>query len=47
MVDSNLLSITSIPIKVEMNIRKGEFSNPKTYDPDKQFKMNIQTERVS
>ncbi|MBP3854334.1 MAG: hypothetical protein IK990_01800 [Ruminiclostridium sp.] len=45
MVDSNLLSITSIPIKVEMNIRKGEFSNPKTYDPDKQFKMNIQTEK--
>ena len=45
MVDSNLLSITTIPIKVEINIRKGELSNPKTYNPDKQLKMNIQTDQ--
>ncbi len=45
MVDSNLLSITSVPIKVEINIKKGEFSNEKTYNPDKQLKMNIQTEK--
>ncbi|MBQ9483525.1 MAG: hypothetical protein IJU82_04970 [Ruminiclostridium sp.] len=45
MVDSNLLSITSIPIKVEINIRKGELSNPKINDPGKALKMNIQTDQ--
>jgi hypothetical protein len=45
MVDSNLLSITSIPIKVEMHIRKGELSNPKINDPGKALKMNIQTDK--
>ena len=45
MVDSNLLSITSIPIKVEINIRKGELSNPKINKPDSALKMNIQTDQ--
>ena len=45
MVESNLLSITSVPIKVEINITKGEFTNPKVNNPDKQLKMNIQTDK--
>lgn len=45
MVDSNLLSITTVPIKVEINIKKGEFTNPKVNNPDKALKMNIQTEK--
>lgn len=45
MVDSNLLSITSIPIKVEINISKGEMRNPNAGDPDKSLKMNIQTKQ--
>jgi len=45
MVDSNLLSITSVPIKVEINIKKGEFVNPKAGDPDKALKMNIKTDK--
>lgn len=44
MVDNNLLSITTIPIKVEMSIRKGELSNPKINNPDKALKMNIKTD---
>ena len=43
MVDSNLLNITSVPIKVEINIKKGEFTNPKQNNPDSSLKMNIQT----
>ncbi len=45
MVDSNLLNITTVPIKVEINIKKGEFSNPKVNHPEKALKMNIQTEQ--
>ena len=45
MVDSNLLSITSIPIKVEINISKGEMRNPNAGDPDRSLKMNIQTKQ--
>lgn len=45
MVDNNLLSITSIPIKVEINIRRGELSNPKINNPDKALKMNIKTDQ--
>lgn len=45
MVDNNLLSITSVPIKVEINITKGEFTNPKVNNPDKQLKMHIQTDK--
>ncbi len=45
MVDNNLLSITTIPIKVEMNIRRGELTNPKINNPDKALKMNIKTEQ--
>ena len=43
MVDSNLLNITSVPIQVEINIKKGEFTNPKANNPDRALKMNIQT----
>jgi len=45
MVDSNLLNITTVPIKVEINIKKGEFTNPKVNNPEKALKMNIQTEQ--
>jgi len=43
MVDNNLLNITSVPIKVEINIKKGEFTNPKVDNPERALKMNIQT----
>ncbi len=43
MIQHNLLEITSVPIKVEINITKGEFKNPKVGNPDMAFKMNIQT----
>lgn len=43
MVDNNLLNITSVPIKVEINIKKGEFTNPKVNNPERSLKMNIQT----
>lgn len=43
MVDNNLLNITSVPIQVEINIKKGEFTNPKLNNPDRALKMNIQT----
>ncbi len=42
MIQHNLLEITSVPIKVEINITKGEFKNPKVGNPDMAFKMNIQ-----
>ena len=45
MVDNNLLNITSIPIKVELNIKKGEFTNPKVNHPEQGVKMNIHTDR--
>ena len=43
MVENNLLDITSVPIKVEINIKKGEFVNPKAGNPDLALKMDIQT----
>ena len=45
MVDNNLLSITTVPRKVEVNIKKGEFTNPKVNNPDTSVKMNIQTDK--
>jgi len=45
MIDSNLLDITTVPIRVEINIKKGEFTNPKAGDPSKALKMDIQTEK--
>lgn len=45
MVDNNLLEINSVPIKVEINIRKGEFTNPKLNSPDRELKMNIDTKQ--
>ena len=45
MVDNNLLNITSVPIKVEINIKKGEFTNPKVDNPERALKMNIQTSK--
>lgn len=44
MVNPNLLSITTIPIKVEINITKGEFTNPRVNNPDRAFKMDIKTQ---
>lgn len=44
MVDHNLLSITTVPIKVEINITKGEFKNPHVNNPDLAFKMDIKTQ---
>lgn len=43
MIDNNLLEITTVPIKVEINITKGSFTNPKANNPDSAFKMDIQT----
>ena len=43
MVENNLLDITSVPIKVEINIKKGEFVNPKAGNPDLALKMDIHT----
>ena len=43
MIDTNLLEITTVPIKVEINITKGSFTNPRVNNPDKAFKMDIQT----
>lgn len=43
MIQHNLLDITTVPIKVEINITKGEFTNPKVNNPDKAFKMDIKT----
>ena len=43
MIDTNLLEITTVPIKVEINITKGSFTNPRVNNPDKVFKMDIQT----
>lgn len=43
MIDNNLLEITTVPIKVEINITKGSFTNPRVNNPDKAFKMDIQT----
>ena len=45
MVDNNLLSITTVPIRVEINIKKGEFTNPKVNNPDRGLKVNIQTDQ--
>lgn len=44
MVEPNLLSITTIPIKVELNIIKGEMRNPRANNPDAAFKMDIETQ---
>lgn len=44
MVENNLLNITTVPIKVEINIKKAEFTNPRVNNPDKALKMNIQTD---
>lgn len=43
MIQHNLLDITTVPIKVEINITKGSFTNPRVNNPDKAFKMDIQT----
>ncbi len=43
MVEPNLLSITTIPIKVELNIVKGGMRNPRVDNPDAAFKMDIET----
>lgn len=43
MVEPNLLSITTIPIKVELNIVKGDMRNPRYNNPDAAFKMDIET----
>lgn len=43
MVQHNLLDITTVPIKVEINITKGSFTNPRVNNPEKAFKMDIQT----
>lgn len=43
MVEPNLLSITTVPIKVELNIVKGEMRNPRVNNPDAAFKMDIET----
>ncbi len=45
MVDNNLLDITTVPIKVEINITKGELSNPKLNNPDRALKMDINTSK--
>ncbi len=44
MVQHNLLDITTVPIKVEINITKGSFTNPRVDNPDKAFKMDIKTD---
>lgn len=44
MVEPNLLSITTVPIKVELNIVKGEMRNPRVNNPDAAFKMDIETQ---
>jgi len=44
MVQRNLLDITTIPIKVEINITKGSFTNPRVNNPDNAFKMDIKTD---
>jgi len=44
MVQHNLLDITTIPIKVEINITKGSFTNPRVNNPDNAFKMDIKTD---
>lgn len=44
MVEPNLLSITTVPIKVELNIIKGEMRNPRVNNPDAAFKMDIETQ---
>ena len=43
MVEHNLLNITTVPIQVEINIKKGEFVNPKAGNPDRALKMDIKT----
>ena len=43
MIQHNLLDITTVPIKVEINITKGSFTNPRVNNSDKAFKMDIQT----
>lgn len=43
MIQHNLLEITTVPIKVEINITKGSFTNPRVNNPDKAFKMDIKT----
>lgn len=43
MIQHNLLDITTVPIKVEINITKGSFTNPRVNNPEKAFKMDIQT----
>lgn len=43
MVEPNLLSITTIPIKVELNIVQGGMRNPRVNNPDAAFKMDIET----
>ncbi|MBP5605378.1 MAG: hypothetical protein J6X60_07520 [Ruminiclostridium sp.] len=45
MVDNNLLNITSVPIKVEINITKAQLSNPKVNNPEKALKLNIKTDK--
>lgn len=45
MVDNNLLDITTVPIKVEINITKGELTNPKVNNPDRALKMDINTSK--
>lgn len=45
MVESNLLDITTVPIRVEINIRKGELTNPKVNNPDRNLKMDIKTDK--
>ncbi len=44
MVEQNLLNITTVPIKVELNITHGGLRNPRVNNPDAAFKMDIQTE---
>lgn len=44
MVQHNLLNITTVPIKVEINITKGSFTNPRVNNPDNAFKMDIKTD---
>ncbi len=44
MIQHNLLDITTVPIKVEINITKGSFTNPRVNNPDKAFKMDIRTD---
>ncbi len=44
MVENNLLNITTVPIKVEINVTSGSFRNPRVNNPDASFKMDIKTE---